>query len=243
MIELLESKLSSSGMTPNQSLVEYMDDWIAEVLLGQPPRGGGGGALAAAANEREDVRLELSQADSDLLSETLNSTLLKWICELNGLQECVVYRVITKEADLKLESETDVNVASLGFKPTLEQIREKYGEGWEEAAPVSPQTSSANKQPEAPSSFAEPGTTDPEKDAIDELIQQELDQWRPVMEPMVSPVRDLMQRAADQGWTAQQLLDELPKILSQMDDSELMAALLRTSFAARAGAAAGLENE
>lgn len=240
MIELLESKLSSSGMTPNQSLVEYMDDWIAEVLLGQPPRGGGGGALAAAANEREDVRLELSQADSDLLSETLNSTLLKWICELNGLQECVVYRVITKEADLKLESETDVNVASLGFKPTLEQIREKYGEGWEEAAPVSPQTSSANKQPEAPSSFAEPGTTDPEKDAIDELIQQELDQWRPVMEPMVAPLRQLLQDAARRGLTLEQVLQELPQALPEMDTAALTESLTGTAYATRLAAEAGM---
>ena len=214
---------------------------LAEVLLGQPPRGDGGGALAAAANEREDVRLELSQADSDLLSETLNATLIKWICELNGLQECVVYRVITKEADLKLESETDVNVASLGFKPSLEYVREKYGEGWEEATP--PETASL-ANPDKTSSFAEPTTpsTTSEKDAIDALIEQELAQWQPVMEPMVAPLRDLMQRAADQGWTAQQLLDALPQLLPQMDDSELMAALLRTSFAARVGAAAGIEN-
>ena len=34
MIELLESRLSAGGQTPNQSLVEYMDDWISEVLLG-----------------------------------------------------------------------------------------------------------------------------------------------------------------------------------------------------------------
>ena len=37
-ITLLEARISSGGMTPNQSLVEYMDDWIMEVLLGQPPR-------------------------------------------------------------------------------------------------------------------------------------------------------------------------------------------------------------
>ena len=31
-----------------------------------------------------------------------------------------------------------------------------------------------------------------------------------MMNPLLAPVRELMQRAAKQGWSAQQLLDELP---------------------------------
>jgi len=144
-IDLLESKLTGS-VTTQQALVEYMDDWIAAVLLGQSPRESNGGAQAAAANEREGVRLELSQADSDLLSETLNATLIKWICELNGLAPCQVYRVIKKDEDLKVASETDVNVASLGFRMTLDGVRARYGEYWElapepTAPPVNPMDS------------------------------------------------------------------------------------------------------
>jgi len=132
-IELLESKLTGSIST-QQSLCEYMDDWIAEVLLGQEPRANGGGALAAASKERQAVRLDLVQADSDLLSDTLNSTLLKWICEFNGLAPCVLYRVVKEEEDLKAASETDKNVASMGFEMTLDAVRAKYGEGWEKKA-------------------------------------------------------------------------------------------------------------
>lgn len=129
-IGLLESKLTGS-ITTQQALCEYMDDWIMEVLLGQSPRSKGGGALAAAANEREDVRVELSQADSDLLSETINDTLLAWFCDFNGLTPCGVYRVIKKDEDLKTASETDKNVASMGFKMTLAGVQAKYGEHWE----------------------------------------------------------------------------------------------------------------
>jgi phage gp29-like protein len=143
-LELLESKLTGS-ITTQQSLCEYMDDWIMEVILGQSPRGKGGGAVAAASNEREDVRVELSQADSDLLSETINSTLLTWFCDYNGLSPCRVYRVIKKDEDLKAASETDKNVAGMGFKMTIEGVRAKYGEHWEEAAPEPPPT-----QPPAP---------------------------------------------------------------------------------------------
>lgn len=132
-IALLESKLTGS-ITTQQSLCEYMDDWIMEVILGQSPRGKGGGALAAASNEREDVRVELSQADSDLLSETINSTLLDWFCDYNGLSPCRVYRVIKKDEDLKAASETDKNVAGMGFKMTIAGVKAKYGEHWEVAA-------------------------------------------------------------------------------------------------------------
>ncbi|MDR2155912.1 MAG: DUF935 domain-containing protein [Burkholderiaceae bacterium] len=135
-VTLLEAKISGN-ITTQQSLVEYMDDWVAEVLLGQSPRGASGGALAAASVEREQVRIELSQADSDLLSETLNNTLIRWICEYNGLAPCQVYRVIKADEDLKAASDTDVNVASMGWRMTLDGVRARYGEHWE-AAPDLP---------------------------------------------------------------------------------------------------------
>lgn len=152
-IELLESKLTGS-ITTQQNLCEYMDDWIMEILLGQSPRSKGGGALAAASNEREDVRLELSQADSDLLSETLNQTLIRWICEFNHLQPCLVYRVIKKDEDLKAASETDKNVSSMGFRPSLEGVKARYGEHWEEAPKPEPLPAPAPGVPPAP-----PGTS------------------------------------------------------------------------------------
>jgi len=148
-ITLLESKLTGS-ITTQQALVEYMDDWISEVLLGQSPRGASGGALAAASVEREQVRIELSQADSDLLSETLNNTLIRWICEFNGLAPCMVYRVIKADEDLKTASETDVNVASMGFRLSIDGVKAKYGEHWQEAPPPAPSASGA-----APANFAE----------------------------------------------------------------------------------------
>lgn len=243
MIELLESKLSGSA-TPHQSHVEFMDDWIMEVILGQSPRSKGGGALAAAANEREDVRLELSQADSDLLSETLNGTLIQWICELNGLQPCLVYRRIEKQEDRRAESETDKNISELGFQMTEEGVRAKYGAHWERKAVAASGAVSAIGQLAAPhrtADFAE-GYDPAGPDAIDQLVSAELAQWREVMAPMVEPLRLLMQRAAEQGWSAQRLLDELPRVLPRVDDSALMQALLRLGFAARVGAASGIEN-
>lgn len=236
MIELLESKINGSA-TPHQAHVEFMDDWIMEVILGQAPRGGNGGALAAAANEREGVRLELSQADSDLLSETLNSTLIQWICELNGLQPCLVYRKIEKDEDRKAESETDKNISELGFQMTEEGVKAKYGDHWERkaAAPVP----SALPGGGDPASFAEGDAAEP--DAIDRLIAAELADWQPLMAPLVEPVRALLASAAREGLTAQELIDRLPQVLAEMDADPLAQALTRTAFAARLGTSSGLE--
>ena len=239
-IELLESKLTGTVNT-QQTLCEYMDDWIMEVILGQAPRTKGGGALAAASSEREGVRTELSQADSDLLSETINRTLLAWLCDYNGLQRCQVYRVIKRDEDLKAASEADMNVAGMGFRMTLEGVRSKYGEHWEEApAPTTVPVSAA--LPVAPASFAEANPDAAQPDALDQLIEVEQAQWQHVMEPMVDPIRKLLADAAARGETAAELLDRLPELLAQMDAGPLAASLTRTAFAARLGANAGIEN-
>ena len=149
-IELLESRLTGSIST-QKDLCDYMDGWISEVVLSQE-LGRSTGATAASANEREDVRLDLVQADADLLSDTLNNTLIKWFCEFNGLVPCLVSRIIKKPEDLKAASETDVNVAGMGFKPGLDYVREKYGSGWEVAVPAPAPVVAATE----PASFAEP---------------------------------------------------------------------------------------
>ncbi len=237
-LELLESKLTGS-ITTQQGLCEYMDDWIMEVILGQAPRSGGGGALAAASNEREDVRTELSQADSDLLSETINSTLIKWFCEYNGLTSCQVYRVIKKDEDLKAASEADVNVAGMGFKMTLKGVRAKYGEHWEDApAPLAAPAAPAS----AAASFAEPNPAAAQPDSLDTLIDAELAQWQPVMEPMVEPIRKLLADAAARGDTAAELLARLPDLLAQLDADQLVESLTRAAFTARLAADAGIAN-
>ena len=152
-VELMESKLTGS-ITTQQALCEYMDDCIDAVLLGTESRGKGGGAVAAASKEREDVRLDLVQADSDLLSDTLNQTLVAWICEVNGLAPCLVSRVVKAEEDLKAQSETDKNVAGMGFELSVDAVRERYGEGWsKKAEPPAPSTGA----PGAPSALPATG--------------------------------------------------------------------------------------
>jgi len=240
-IALLESKLSGN-VTTQQALCEYMDDWISAVLMGQEARTKGGGALGAASKERQDVRQDLTQADSDLLSETLNETLLAWICEYNGLAPCHVYRQIKGEDDLKAQAEADKIVYDMGFELDEDSVRAKYGEGWSKRATLpTPLTPPVAPTPEAPvplppANFAEATPQAPPRDEIDDLIDTELAQWQPLLDPMLEPVRKLLADAAAQGWTAAQVLEKLTDLLPEMDARALSAALTRTAFAAHAGA-------
>lgn len=227
MIELLESKISGSA-TPHQAHVEFMDDWIMEVILGQAPRGGNGGALAAAATEREGVRLELSQADSDLLSETLNSTLIQWICEYNGLQPCLVYRKIEKDEDRQAESQTDKNISELGFQMTEEGVKAKYGDHWERkaAAPAPPALPGGG----APASFAEGDAAAPDQVALDRALEGALTDatLQRQMEAVLAPVFERLQAGSDPqamlGWLAERFPD--------LTEDKLQERLAQVLFAA-----------
>lgn len=245
-LELLESKLTGS-VTTQQSLCEYMDDWIAEVVLGQEARASGG-KTGAASKERAAVRLDLVQADSDLLSETLNSTLIAWICEYNGLAPCLVYRQIKEEEDKKAESEADKNVAEMGFELSEEAVREKYGEGWRKkagqntpTAPVPAVTSGkstvnegekpAAKVEDGPAaSFAEAGN-DAGQTAIDNAIAAVPDaDLQAAMAGLIEPLLEAIEGAS----SFEEALAAAEAAFPKMDLNKLQALLASAMFGAEA---------
>lgn len=103
-----------------------------------------------------------------------------------------------------------------------------------EGTPAAAGSSSADQLPE----YAE---GQPERDAIDELVDAELaESWQRVMSPLVDPAQQLLDQAAREGWTAQQLIDRLPELLQRMDPTQLAASLTRASATARLAGAAGI---
>jgi phage gp29-like protein len=240
-IELLESRLTGSVSTQKE-LCTYMDDWISEVLLGTEPRGSGGGALAAAAKERTDVRLDLVQGDSDLLSDTLNRTLIAWICEYNGLRPCKIYRVIKEEEDLQASAETDKTVSEMGFELDEDSVRSKYGEGWskkktpEVPPPVPPgqqqpgNTPPVNQPGAQPANFAEGGDTGGQA-AIDAAIATlSNERMQAAMEAILSPLIERI-LAAD---SFEDALAAMEAAFPQADPSALQSLLANAMFGAEA---------
>jgi phage gp29-like protein len=214
-IALLESKLSGN-VTTQQQLCEYMDDWIAEILTGQEPARASGGAVAAASKERRDVRQDLTQADSDLLSDTLNGTLIKWICELNGLEPCLVYRNIKEEEDTKAMAEADKIVSEMGFELDEPTVRGRYGEGWHKKQTTAVQPSPGTK-PTGPASFAEPGRNDPTQTIVSQLGTGAA----PVVGEWIGQLRQLVNEYSDPEQLQRALLGQFGDLATQ-DLTELM---------------------
>ena len=231
-IALLESKISGN-VTTQEALCEYMDDWIGAVLTGQEARSSGGGALAAASKERQDVRQDLTQADSDLLSETLNQTLLAWICDYNGLEPCHVYRQIKEEDDIKAMAEADKIVSEMGFEMDLDTVRARYGAGWSKkaAAPPAAPLPPAPLVPEKPANFAEAGlnAAHPDQAALDAALaglspEQLQEQMQLLLQPVFDRLKSEQDPQAMLGWLAEQF--------PGLDESALQERLTRLMFAA-----------
>jgi phage gp29-like protein len=114
-IELLEAARSSS-IDSYEKLARYMDEQISECVLGETGSTNqhGSGGSRARDEVGNEVRLELCRADGDLLSATLNSTVVKWITQLNlpGANPPTVWREFAEPTDLKALADRDGTLTS-----------------------------------------------------------------------------------------------------------------------------------
>lgn len=134
MLEMLEAQRSGAGDF-YERMCRYMDEQISIAVLSETmtTQAKAAGLGSSQSDVHNDVRMELARADADLLTGTLQQTLVKWIVELNmpGANIPRVWRKIEKQQDLNLRAERDIKIQGLGFKPTLDYITNVYGEGWE----------------------------------------------------------------------------------------------------------------
>lgn len=141
MVEFLEATRSGST-DAYERMARYMDEQISLCVLGETmsTNAQAAGLGSGQADVHNEVRIELCKADADLLSDTLNDTLVRWIVEYNmpgaGLPK--VRRDFKKPEDLVARSTRDKNLVEMGFEPSDDYIRETYGEGWSRKPPADP---------------------------------------------------------------------------------------------------------
>ena len=137
-VDLLEAV--RSGSADYSVIVDRMDKAISKIVLSQTMTTDNGGSRAQATVHKE-VRDEVVKGDADLISDSLNQTVLTWLTEWNhpGAKPPRVWRQTEPEADLNLRAERDQKVSALGYEPTEEYIAENYGPGWrKKQAPTLP---------------------------------------------------------------------------------------------------------
>lgn len=122
-----------------KDLAEYMDREISKTVLGETgstdqQAGGGSRARDQVGNE---VRIEIAKGDADLLSDTLNRTLCKWITEFNlpDAQPPTVWRKFPElEEDLDARTGRDKALLELGYRLKGDRAIEIYGDEYEPSA-------------------------------------------------------------------------------------------------------------
>lgn len=212
---------------------EYMDKMITRVILGQTGTSENG-AYVGTANIQKDVRDEIIKSDADLLCESINQQIITWLTEWNfpGAQPPQVWRKTEDDEDLDLRAKREEIVArTTGLKPTLKHVQDVYGGEWERG------NDSAAQPDRSAASFAEGD----DRDAVERGTDEALEDWEPLLDPILKPVLDL----AESATSLEEFRDRLGEAAKAMDVSRISDQLGNLSFAAAAAGEleAGLEND
>lgn len=224
-IELLEA--ARSGTADYVQLVNKMDAAIAKVVIGQTASSEGTPGRLGNDELQGDVRDDLVKADADLLCESFNRTIVRWLTEWNypGAAIPRVYREVEPPEDTSEKATRDSTIVGMGFKPTLGYIQENYGDGWEEnpvATPMPPQSSTGSRTENA--SFAESQAQPPEQ-----MIDRTADTLAPATTRWIDSVRGLL----DEVSSLDELRDRLLEIYPDLTLDQYADALAQATATAR----------
>lgn len=223
-VQLLEATRQSSTDL-YRSLCDYMDIEIQRVILGQGGRQQSGGELAAAVEVRQIVRRELLQSDADLLSDTLNSTLARWITEFNvpGATPPRIYRRLDDPENLTDRAKRDEILARIGYLPSPDYVRETYGDSYIPLGAPTRTAGGAAELQEARELY--PDQHEVDIASTDEHVVREM--TRAIVD-MLGPLL----REAERGIDPADLRKRLARLYPDMDTRRLEQLLDRALFAA-----------
>lgn len=188
-ISLLEA--ARSGTADYAALYAKMDEAIAKVVLGQTASSQGTPGRLGNDELQGDVRQDLIKADADLVCESFNRSVVRWLIDWNfpGAAYPRVYRKVELDEDLHRRAERDQTIANMGFKPSVGYINETYGGEWEEQA--APDYTWQQPEPDAPAFAASTAHPSPA-----ELLASQLEtRAAPVVEGWLQTIEAMLEQA------------------------------------------------
>lgn len=257
-IDFEQVAATGAGWEVFERLATYLDKQISKAVLGQTMTADNGSSLAQAKVHNE-VRLDILRADARQISAVLNRDLVRPFVDLNfgpppNGYPLLLHPVLEPE-DVKLLVDSLKVLVPMGLEVEASVVRDKLGlpdppppeqRGPEvrllhapiqSATPDAPDVAGAtNRRCACPSC----GTTrtlnrEGDGDHLEELADEALGDWRPVMAPLVDPAVEAIQSAG----SYEEALALLPGLMEEMDADELMRSLARATFLARAASDAG----
>ncbi len=234
----------SRGGDGHKALAEYMDHQISKVVLGQSTTTDAISGGHAVSREHNEVREDIERADAKALAACLNRQLIRPLIDLNrGPQKAYPRIRIGRPESVDLDQLTrgvERMAKYITFSAT--EIRSKMGL----KAPESPDDAFGGGPPAQPASVpgadrsaqqralarAEAPRTVIEDHFVGDILDEE---WEQLMEPLIAPIRDMIEQASSYEEVRGALIDTLER----MDDGAVRELLARAGFVTRIAAAVG----
>ncbi len=233
-IDFVNAVTAASGAQIFEVAARWTDEQISKAVLGQTMTSDNGSSEAQAKVHNE-VRHDIAQADARSVSAAINRDLVRTYVDVNfGAQERYPRIVIdvTEPEDTKAVVDSITSLAKAGVRFRASEARAKVGmsdpEDGDEifgGIPVATAPTARNRQLVALNRAG----GDPEDD-IDEIAREMNGDWERVMEPMLAPIEDLVARSG----SYEDLLNGLAAVYPEMSVAELVDALVKGDFKARA---------
>lgn len=231
-----------------QRLAEYLDMQISKLVLGQTGTTDTGSRVGTA-DAHERVRADIEAADAAALSSTITRDVLTPLIRFNfGPDRAVPQFSLHREKKEDLAALADILAKLAPIAPRLAEvsvIRDKLG--FPDPAPdavclgdnrpdganeieVVEETKNANIREKAGEDVRQAAESLPEnRDWIDDLADESLEEWVPVMEP----IREQLAALAATCATFEEFRAKLAALAATLDTSGLADVLASAMFAAR----------
>lgn len=204
----------------------------------------------AVGREHNDVRGDIERADAKTLAAILNASYVRPLIDLNrGPQKAYPKIRIgrTEQVDVAGITSALGTLVPLGLKVSAKDVRAKVGIAEPESDDdlLQPHTAPAapEDRPPAPAAENQPVALQARRgnavagDVVDDLTARmmEADGWEMVADPLIDPIRQLL----DRSHTEEDFINGLETLLKEMDDAPLREKLARAGFALRVATALG----
>lgn len=227
-IQLYTAAQNSGGDTI--LFIKYLDEMISKITLSQTMTTDSGASLSQA-QVHEGVSEDVVQTYSDLICESFNTTVSRWLTEWNypGATPPKVYRNCRSPADTQALATRDKVLDDMGYEMTDDYLTETYGDGFVRKTKATPPEKLNSDAPAIPPAPAELEAADfAESEDPD-------DEWRPIIEPTVQNIEALLSECS----SLEEFRDRLGEV-AQRDKQEAMTEhLARGLFASRVAGRVG----
>lgn len=239
-VELLEAARSGTGTYGD--LYDKMDAALAKLIVGQTASSQGTPGRLGNEELQSQVRDDLVKADADLICDSFNRGPCAWLTEWNfpGANPPRVWRKVEPDEDLAEAAKTDKAIKELGFQPSEEYIKQRYGEHWTKAEPLNLGAGgSFGAQPGpigAAADFAELGAVAVLK-AGKRADQQAMKEAAEILASrpglVGARVAQILAYSEGEGIGYEQMATELQRLAQQLPDADEVVKVRDASFMAR----------